>query len=54
MRPKDELDNKPNRTVYRRLYKRLKAKCSFCQWHRHENKGRTPKHGTRKQNKVKR
>ena len=53
-RPKDELDTTPNRTVYRRLFKRLRAKCAWCPWHRHENEGRRPKHGTRKRNKVKR
>lgn len=51
-RPKDELDTTSSRTVYRRLYKRLKAKCARCPWHRHENEGRKPKHGTRKRNKV--
>lgn len=53
-RPKDELDTTPNRTVYHRLYKRLKAKCSYCPWHQKENEGRRPKHGTRKRNKVRR
>ena len=53
-RPKTELDSTANKTVYRRLYKRLKAKCAWCPWHRHENDGRRPKHGTRKRNKVKR
>jgi len=51
-RPKDELDTTSSRTVYRRLYKRFKAKCARCPWHRHENEGRRPKHGTRKRNKV--
>ena len=51
-RPKDELDTTSSRTVYRRLYKRLKAKCARCPWHRHENEGRRPKYGTRKRNKV--
>ena len=32
-RPKTELDNTTNKTVYRRLYKRLKAKCAWCPWH---------------------
>lgn len=54
MRPKDELDNTDNPSVYRRRYKQLQAKCSYCPWHRKENAIRRAKHGVRKQTKIRR
>ena len=54
MRPKQELDTTDSRTVYRRRYKQLRASCTFCCWHHNENAPRKAKHGTRKQNKVRR
>ena len=54
MRPKEELDNTDNRAVYRRRWKQLRAKCSYCPWHKAENIGRWPKHGVRKRNKTRR
>lgn len=43
-RPKEELDSTTNRSVYDKLWKRLKAGCPFCPWHRNENEGHRPKH----------
>ena len=54
MRPKEELDSTENPTVYRRLYKQLRANCAWCAWHKVENANRLPRHGHRKQNKIRR
>ena len=54
MRPKEELDSTVNPTIYKRLYKRLRADCPWCKWHRIANATRQPRHGHRKLNKVQR
>jgi hypothetical protein len=54
MRPKQELDLTENPTVYQRLYKRLRANCAWCKWHRIENATSQPRHGHRKLNKTRR
>lgn len=53
-RPKEELDATENRTVYRRRYKQLRAKCSYCKWHRNENATEHARRGHRKRNKIRR
>ena len=54
MRRKVELDSTNLSSVYRRRYKQLQAKCSYCPWHKKENAGRKPRHGVRKRNKISR
>jgi hypothetical protein len=54
MRPKEEMGTTGNSTVHRRRYKQLRAKCSYCPWHRKENEGRRPRHGARKRRMIRR
>ena len=43
-RPKEELDTTDNRAVYDKRLKELRARCSYCHWHRGCNRRRPPKH----------
>ena len=44
IRPKEDLDTTDNPAVYDKRLKELKARCSYCHWHRGCNRRRPPKH----------
>jgi hypothetical protein len=46
MKPKEEYETTTNRSVWNKRHRELHARCSWCRWHKGDNKDWC-KHGTK-------